>query len=149
MEYKIIDTKDFSTAKNQTQSYGILVNNNNEVLLVSKDNLEWSLPGGTIEKEEDPVNTLIREVYEEAAVKLDLESITPFFYQEVHFDDSNEPLITQLRYFAKIKAIDNFEGDPGGLVKYQKFVSIDDLDKFLLWGDTTKFIMNKLEKLLK
>ena len=34
--------------------------------------LEWDLPGGLIEKDEDPMNAAIRELYEECGVRLEI-----------------------------------------------------------------------------
>lgn len=58
----------------------ILIRNNNSLLLVkrsekSKFSNMWELPGGKIEENESPEETIIRECYEETKIKLNKENI--------------------------------------------------------------------------
>ncbi len=133
-----------------TQSLGIILNDKNEILLVSADGSWWGLPGGTLEEGETPEQTLVREVYEETAVVIDESDITPFFYV-IAFEIKDEKEIyesTQLRYISRVKKIDEFVKDPGGLQQFRKFVPIEEIDKELSWTGTRDIIKNELKKKL-
>lgn len=133
-----------------TQSLGIILNDQNEVLLVSADNEWWGLPGGTIEQGETPEQTLVREVYEETAVTIDEQQIIPFFYVMSYEIRDGELFYetTQLRYISKVVRIDKFIKDPGGLQQFRKFVPIEDIDKELSWIGTRDIIKRELKKKL-
>lgn len=63
--------------------YGLLINNNNEVLVVDefiKDELITKFPGGGLEFGEGIVDCLIREFYEETGNKIKVEEL--FFVNE-------------------------------------------------------------------
>lgn len=48
---------------------GVVLNDNNEILLQQRsDTRTWGLPGGAIDPGEDPAETVVREVYEEAGI---------------------------------------------------------------------------------
>ena len=98
-------------------------------------------------KNESSIETLKREAYEEAALKLKERSIKLFFYQKIYTKSKSgnwsNPHI-QIRYMAKIKKIDRFEKDPGGKICFHKWVKIQELNQYLSWGKTTKFIPNKI-----
>lgn len=72
------------------QVYGIILNDLGEILLVFQKTGVFLLPGGQIEIGESYIDTLNREVYEEAAVCLDQASIHEAFYQEAYFYKNNE-----------------------------------------------------------
>ena len=38
----------------------------------------WELPGGKIEKYENPEKALVRELYEELDIKIDVDDLLPF-----------------------------------------------------------------------
>lgn len=133
-----------------TQSLGIILNDENEILLVSADEKWWGLPGGTLEKDETPEQTLVREVYEETAVVIDEKNITPFFYV-IAFEVKDGKEIyesTQLRFISRVKRIDEFVKDPGGLQQFRRFVPIEDIDKELSWTGTRDIIKRELKKKL-
>lgn len=133
-----------------TQSLGVILNEKNEILLVSADGSWWGLPGGTREEGETPEQTLIREVYEETAVVIDENDITPFFYV-IAFEVKDGKEIyesTQLRFISRVKRIEKFVKDPGGLQQFRKFVPLDDINKELSWTGTRDIIKRELKKKL-
>lgn len=140
-----------------TQSYGIILNDKNEIVLsYNSDSGFWILPGGTIDEGETPIQTLIREVYEESAVVVNEATIQEAFYQEIFEINSedNAPDLEklsglQLRYIAKAERIDKFVSDPGGSMTEVKWVSVEDLPNFLKWGKTVDLIQGIVKEYLK
>lgn len=142
---------DFSELKNVTQVLGVVLNDENEILMVSEDGKSWSLPGGTIEEGETYVQTLKREVYEESAVEIDENILVPFFYLEAFRvrDGAQEFETSQIRYVSKVKKVDKFEKDPGGNHQYREFFKIDDIEKYLHWAGTSAFMKKYLIKYIE
>ena len=71
----------------------IFINNNNEILLLLRDNIPtiphpnmWDLPGGHVEENESPEECIIREMNEE--LNIILENFEPFSVDE--FEDRIE-----------------------------------------------------------
>lgn len=144
-------SSNFQELNRPSQSYGLILNNKKEVLLISEDANKWTLPGGTIEVDETPEEALAREIYEESAVVIDSDFIIPFFYN-VNYELINDEYIyntTQLRFISKVKKIDKFIRDPGGNVKYRKFVPLEDFDKVLHWKKIGPLIKSHLEQFLR
>ncbi|MFA6145807.1 MAG: NUDIX domain-containing protein [Patescibacteria group bacterium] len=48
---------------------GVVVNNDNKILVVSQGGRTWSLPKGHIDEGEDELDTAKREIYEESGIK--------------------------------------------------------------------------------
>ena len=48
---------------------GVVLNNKNQVLVVSQHGTSWSLPKGHIDEGEEKINAAIREIYEESGVE--------------------------------------------------------------------------------
>lgn len=137
--------KDFSKLKKASQCYGLVLNDKNEIFLVSDNNKEWTLPGGTPEENESNEETLVREIYEESAVKINVDTIKPFFYIIVYKKVKNKFIYhtTQLRFIAQVESIDEFIKDPGGNKQYRRFVELKNLDKFLTWKEIAALIKDK------
>jgi 8-oxo-dGTP pyrophosphatase MutT (NUDIX family) len=96
------------------------------------------LPGGTIEKGEDPSETLHREVYEEA--NLDVSAVDLLGVQRVEHSDTHpdygEDVIYQARYVAQVDRADFLTEDPSeGFVFERSFVPLDDFADVIGWGD--------------
>lgn len=128
-----------------TQAYGICFNDKREILILDqKGNGEWTLPGGTVEDGETPVQTLIREVMEEADVTL--KNISTLGVQRVDDPQNSGPkgkLHYQARFVARVDQILSQTVDPAkGRVHERKFVSISDANKFIHWGNTGKTIFS-------
>ncbi|HEC64665.1 MAG TPA: NUDIX hydrolase [bacterium] len=135
--------------KKVRQVWGLVVDDENKVLIVSEDEKEWGFPGGTIENNETFIETLNREVYEEAAVKLDQNSISPLFSQDVIKISNGEEIYdtTQIRLFGRINKKEKFVSDPGGDTKFQKYIEVDELRKYIKW-ESIGLIANLLKEKL-
>jgi len=145
--FELYRAPSFSHLSGVRQVYGVILNSDNKILLVSGSRKRWILPGGGVEEGEMLRNTLIREAYEEAAVVVDEKSIQPFFFQKVYSlaDNKEKYLSTEVRYICRIKKQDEFIKDPDeGDIKYQISVDVKELDKYLKWGETTGFIQREL-----
>ena len=59
---------------NTKSAGGVVINNKNEVLVVSQHGNSWSLPKGHVENGEDEITAAKREIYEESGIK-DLELV--------------------------------------------------------------------------
>jgi ADP-ribose pyrophosphatase YjhB (NUDIX family) len=53
---------------------GVIINDNDEVIVVNQKGVSWSLPKGHAEANETEIETAVREIYEESGVK-DLELV--------------------------------------------------------------------------
>lgn len=145
--FELFTDSDFSKIKGVNQVYGVILNPENKVLLVAGNSKKWILPGGGVEAGEGLVDTLVREAYEEAAVVVDQKTIKPLFFQKVYSltDNQEKYLGIGARFVCRIERQDDFIEDPDlGDIKHQIFVSVPELDKYLRWDDTTKFIQKEL-----
>ncbi len=138
-----------------TQSYGIILNKENELLLCyNSDSGFWILPGGTVEAGETTIDTLIREVYEESAVVVDSQTIKPAFYQNVYEIQNKDEVLEekfealQVRYIARAGRIDKFISDPGGSMTEVKWIKLEEIDKYLKWGETNSLIIKIIKEYL-
>jgi 8-oxo-dGTP pyrophosphatase MutT (NUDIX family) len=56
-------------AKRTMSAGGVIVNEFNEIVVVSQKGVSWSLPKGHLEKGETELEGAIREIYEESGIK--------------------------------------------------------------------------------
>lgn len=142
---EVYKSHNFSYLTDIRQSYGLILNEQDKILIVGESDTHWTLPGGAIEANENSVEALRRESIEEAAVVVQKLSITPFFYQNV-YTQSREFSGSQVRYIARVEKINQFTNDPGGNIIYQQWVDVADLGTYLNWGTTITFIQENFEK---
>ena len=103
-----------------------------KVLIIKDDGkTQWKLPGGTPEKNETPIETLKREVFEEATVTL--EKCKMIGCQETEIE---KKIIYQLRYVAIIEEIKKHTIDScdNKWVK-RKFIDSKNFNRYVKWGD--------------
>lgn len=108
-----------------TQVSGYIYNEKNQLLIVKNGN-NWVIPGGHPEQGETQIQTLEREIIEEACVTL----------KEVKYLGAVEVIENgetyyQLRYTAKVSEILPFKKD--WETDQREFVNLEDLPKFIKW----------------
>ena len=120
------------------QVYGICFNYNNEILVIKgPDTNNWLIPGGTPEEGEGYEETLIRELLEEADVKI--KNLIPLGVQEVNFPDNpnrvDGDLFYQMRMVCEVDKLLPQTVDPAqGFVFERKFVPMEEITDWVRWG---------------
>lgn len=109
-----------------------------KVALVAYANSTHNLPGGTPEPGESIDTTLRREIQEELNCRV-LEWV-PIGYQKVRETGHGEP-IHQLRVYARLEKIGDFEKDPGGDVTGYKLIELRELNSYIHYGKVGERIM--------
>lgn len=149
--FKIYLSSYFEHLQNVTQVYAIVLNEVNDILLVSSIDRKWQLPGGTVEPNETFIDTLIRELDEETSIEPDLDTVKPFFYQDVFTIQNNQEVFggSQVRFICRPKNITPFTHDPdNGHIMYHQWTKLDILHEYLNWGPTAGFIQKHLQTYL-
>ena len=114
-----------------TQVSGYVFNDKNELLIVRNDQT-WTIPGGHPELNETYLETLNRELMEEACVTL----------KEVNYLGAvevveNGETYYQLRYTAKVNELKPFKQE--WEIGERKFVKLNDLANYIKWSKGITF----------
>lgn len=151
VKFEIFLCNDFSNLKNSKQETAFIISGN-KMLLVACKNKVWNLPGGGVETGEKLKDTIVRECYEEAAIKVTKEQCLPFYFQRTYIYENGvwEFENEQLRYIIKDFVQEEFKSDPDSddPVLYHQYVEVAKLADYLKWQDTLAFIVPKLLKLI-
>lgn len=116
-------------------------NLNGKVPVVFYSDGHFSLPGGTTEAGESAEETLCREIKEELNCRVI--SWEPLGYQKNSVEGIHDGY--QLRVYARLEKIGEFESDPDGSVIGYKIISINDLSNTICWGKMS----DRLEELTR
>ena len=111
------------------QVYGLCLTNERLLLLGSKDEVSWTLPGGGPEPGESPEETLVREVMEEACAV-----VTGCRYVGAQRVDGEGSAYYQLRYLANVELVP-FE--PQHEMRFRRCITLADA-RVLLWNGTSE-----------
>lgn len=119
------------TTQKHTQVSGYIFNDRNELLIVKNGNT-WTIPGGHPENNEMPLETLTREIMEEACVTL----------KEVNYLGAvevveNGETYYQLRYTAKLDELKPFKQE--WEICDRLFINLNDLSKYIKWANGVTF----------
>ena len=129
---KILWKENFElTTEKYTQVSGYIFNENNELLIVRNENT-WTIPGGHPELYEYTIGTLVREVMEEACV-----TIKDIKYLGAVEVIENDEKYYQLRFFARVDEVLEFNKEFE--ISERKFVKLEDLKKYITWCDGVMF----------
>ena len=112
-------------------AYGYIFNENNELLIVRNENT-WTIPGGHPELYEYTIGTLVREVMEEACV-----TIKDIKYLGAVEVIENDEKYYQLRFFARVDEVLEFNKEFE--ISERKFVKLEDLKDYISWCDGVTF----------
>ncbi len=83
-----------------TQALGICFTHDSQIVLVTWNDTDWTLPGGTIEPGETLEQTLVREVWEEACARV--RACAYIGCQRVEHLDDDRPAYYQTRFWARV-----------------------------------------------
>ena len=117
---------------NTTQALGICFTHDSRIVLVTWNDTDWTLPGGTIEPGETLEQTPVREVWEEACARV--RACAYIGCQRVEHLDDDRPAYYQTRFWARVD-LEPFA--PAHEMTARKLVSPDEFRDTLFWGRET------------
>lgn len=126
-----VETREIPESIKISQVTGLCVDENNEILIIKNDR-GWGFPGGHPELGETPEETLRRELAEEASVEIKDSILVGYVHASDPDNDSIEGKeYAQLRFFCRPSKIDEFKGEFE--TSERKFVSVDSLPEYIPW----------------
>ena len=129
---KMLWRENFSiTGQKYTQVSGYVFNEHGDLLIV-KNGDTWTIPGGHPEPGETRLDTLGRELMEEACITL--KDVNYLGAVEVI---ENDEKYFQLRYTAKVDNLLDFNQE--WEISERKFVPLDELSKYIKWANGVTF----------
>jgi 8-oxo-dGTP pyrophosphatase MutT (NUDIX family) len=143
----LLDSKNFRYIK---KVRCIALDENKKVCMVSNDGISnWMIPGGTVERNENPILALRRELVEEADVEIKNYKLIGFL--EVQLVNNATKYIsnhTEMIFVAKVDKILPQTTDPAkGFILQRDFFHIHDMAfKFMRWGKISKYLEDYLNK---
>lgn len=110
------------------------------VIVGYEDENYWTPPGGQIEANETFEEAAIREVKEEANMRVVY--LECMGYQDVEVPDKNK-ILRQFRMFCVVEPYGDFESDPDGDILNMKLINPRDYREYIKWGVVGDHLMKK------
>ncbi len=124
-----------------TQVYGVCFDNSGNILIMRTPGKLWNIPGGTPETNENPKETLKRELREEVDVSIGLSEMIGYFKVV-----SNKSAIYQLRYATLINKINPQSIDPAiNKINERKFIKPDEFFDYIKYDEYHPMLVAALE----
>lgn len=127
------------------QCYGIAFHGNKIVIVNDSTKNTYGPVGGSVEKDENPDDTLKREIQEESNMKV--LSYVPIGYQRVVDTRGIQEPYYQLRYFCIVEPYGPFVSDIAGKVTEVLEIDPSEYKKYFDWGAIGDRIMEKALRL--
>lgn len=135
------ESEDFSTLpQNKIKSVCAYCYFNGQIILV-KNVGRWEPVAGHIEEGETPDQALVREIKEEANMKV-------LKYFPLGFQYTYEVDIYQTLYFCTVEPYGPFVSDPDGEVTEIKHVRPEDISENIEWKDIDELIVRKCKQII-
>ena len=131
-------THDFSQIRPKKQSSAICFPDNKHVVLYQHVQGYLGLPGGTIEKGENPEQALKREIMEE--VTCEIVEFGPIGYFRTYKKEEPNSAWYQLRYWAQVNCLEETP-DPDGKAMHRVIVPYGRASEELGWGKRGKYLV--------
>lgn len=155
---KFLRTVHESTGK-RVSAKGIIVLDKSKILVLRIQTGchaegKWDLPGGGLEKDEDPIDALKREVKEETNLDLDEDSIKSL-NQSTNFDIPEDGVHAKWKYYIADAKNGNVVLNPAKWLngrpehsEYKWLDNLTDAEQIDICDEHRKIIINQLRKLI-
>jgi ADP-ribose pyrophosphatase YjhB (NUDIX family) len=144
----LLNSKDY---KNIRKVRCICLNEDKKVCMISNDGYSnWMLPGGTVERNENPIVALRRELIEEADIEIKHYKLMGFLEVELLNKSTNYiSKHSEMIFVAKVDKVLEQTADPAkGFILQRDFFEISDMAyKFVRWGKISTFLEDYLVRL--
>lgn len=143
----LLDSKNFSNIK---KVRCIALEESKMVCMVSNDGIgNWMIPGGTVERNENPILALKRELHEEADIDIKKYKLLGFLEvrlinHSTHYVSNHSEMI----FIAKIAKVHPSTEDPAkGIILHRDFFHVQEMAfRFMRWGKISKYLEEQVNK---
>jgi len=125
---------------------GIIFDSAGKIWLRKNSRKEWELPGGKIDPDEQPEETVKREIMEEMSLSVKVGDIVDSFLIKIPDSiDESEGVLVLIYYCKALGPTGEFEITEPGVTEFKTF-SISEVEKINIWPQYKTAIKKSLEK---